>query len=145
MHIKTAAKSLVFRTDGKVLLLTRSLVDTHAPGRLDFPGGGVWLGEDMAAAASRELQEETGLHVDPSKFTLLQTHSVIDRHGDLINRLLFMTMYPEREIHLSHAHTAYEWAELDEAIERFEHFFYNPAMKLVRDHQLYRSTTQHIS
>ena len=38
---------------------------------LEFPSGIVEAGEDFAAAASRELSEETGIYVEPSALTYL--------------------------------------------------------------------------
>ena len=52
--------------DKTVLVLRRG----HAPrkGCLDTPGGFIDAGEDIEAAARRELLEETGLKVGPSEF-----------------------------------------------------------------------------
>lgn len=44
-----------------VLLVTRRY--PPAAGGLTFPGGGIELGESVAAAAVREVREETGVHV----------------------------------------------------------------------------------
>lgn len=54
---------MVVVKDGAVLLLRRG----HLPKRgwLDLPGGFVEAGEEIEAAARRELREETGLSVGP--------------------------------------------------------------------------------
>jgi len=54
----------VLVTDGERLLLGHA---TRSP-RWDIPKGGAEPGEDLAAAAARELREETGLLADPVDF-----------------------------------------------------------------------------
>jgi 8-oxo-dGTP pyrophosphatase MutT (NUDIX family) len=53
---------IVARPEGLMLLLTQRTADmpTHA-GQVAFPGGRIAAGEDAAAAALRETQEETGI------------------------------------------------------------------------------------
>lgn len=50
---------VLFHPDGRVWLGRR--VDTPGPQNWQFPQGGVDEGEDLAAAAVRELREETGV------------------------------------------------------------------------------------
>ena len=52
----TGCRVLAFDGEGRVLLVRHS----YGSGRWMFPGGGVAKGEDPAAAAARELLEETG-------------------------------------------------------------------------------------
>jgi len=59
---------------GDRLLLVRSASSTSRPdgGHAWFtPGGGVEDGEDLASTAARELEEETGLAVDPQDLRLV--------------------------------------------------------------------------
>lgn len=49
---------------GRLLLQHRTDDAPVCPGKWGFPGGGVEPGEQPEAAARRELQEETGLHVE---------------------------------------------------------------------------------
>lgn len=137
MKIKTAAKSLISDQDGNVLLLVRSGIDSHAPGRYDFPGGGVDQGEDLAAAASRELFEETGIDIPGAKLIPAYAHTDLDPKGEeSINRIFFIGRTTEQEVKLSFEHSEFMWVPLDQAIEIYDHFFYGPAMKHIRIHNL---------
>jgi ADP-ribose pyrophosphatase len=54
--------SVLVQREGKVLLVQRGR--PPAAGYWAFPGGRVELGEKLAEAAAREVQEETGLQVE---------------------------------------------------------------------------------
>lgn len=56
--IRVAAAAYVPNAEGKILLQRRS-----DNGRWGLPGGSVEIGESVAAAAVREVEEETGLRV----------------------------------------------------------------------------------
>ncbi len=57
-------------SDGRHLLLGHA---TRSP-RWDIPKGEAEPGEEFAAAAARELREETGLAVEPSELSTLGVH-----------------------------------------------------------------------
>ena len=65
---------------GKVLLARRA----HAPmkGQWTLPGGAVELGETTSEAIAREIEEETGLLVEPLELVEIVDH--IDRHGNRV-------------------------------------------------------------
>jgi 8-oxo-dGTP pyrophosphatase MutT (NUDIX family) len=63
----------VILSDGERILLGHA---TRSP-RWDIPKGEVEPGEDFAAAAARELREETGLVVAPTGLTALGVHAYL--------------------------------------------------------------------
>lgn len=137
MKIKTAAKSLICDPSGRVLLLVRSSEDSHAPGRYDFPGGEVDPGEDLAAAASRELLEEVGMQISPSELVLAYAHTDLSSQNDAsLNRVFFIGKATQTEVVLSFEHSDFMWVTLDEAIEMYDHHFYNPAMRHIKANNL---------
>ncbi len=62
LQARVGVKALI-RRRGRVLLLRRSRRSPQYPGYWDLPGGGVEVGESLGRALSREVREETGLHV----------------------------------------------------------------------------------
>lgn len=72
---KPTASGLVVR-DGR-LLLARRAIDPDR-GKWDLPGGFLEEGEDPREALRRELEEETGLEVEPVAFFDV----VVDRYGE---------------------------------------------------------------
>lgn len=109
-HTSLAAGVLLQRKDGRVFLVRRSGTGDHG-GDWALPGGMVDRGEEPQAAAARELQEETGLVVDPARLELLH----IDLHGD--GEADFMTyrheFNDEFEPRLDGEATASGWFERD--------------------------------
>lgn len=53
-------KAMVFNARGELLLVRNAYGNSHL---FVLPGGGIARGEDPAAAAAREVREETGLEV----------------------------------------------------------------------------------
>ncbi len=89
------ASAVVVR-DGKVLLGRRR--GSHGDGTWSFPGGKVDPGEPPAAAAARELEEETGL-VATSVTPLTWTNDVFPQdgvHWVTLHHLVEATGEPER-------------------------------------------------
>lgn len=138
MKVKTVAKAAILNEAGKVLLLRRSQTDTWRPGDWDFPGGGVEPGEDITAGVIRELVEETGLRLEAADLTLVYTKTEPWEPDDKsINRFLFVgRLTGDRPVQLSFEHDLLEWMDIDVALQRFTHFFYNPALRYARDHDL---------
>lgn len=73
-------------SEGKVLLGKR--LQGRAAGTWGFPGGHVEVGEQLAAAAARELQEETGLVADSLEFIGVANYPDHNHHWVHVNFLV---------------------------------------------------------
>lgn len=84
-----AAVAIVLqRDDGKILVQQRR--GSFADGFYMLPTGHVDGGESMAEAMSRELQEETGLQVDPFALQLFHiAHSAYEKEDELLTFFFF--------------------------------------------------------
>ncbi len=59
--------ALIRNEKGEYLLLRRSENSRTNPGKWDLPGGKVDRGETLKEAVAREVQEETGISINPGE------------------------------------------------------------------------------
>ncbi|QRV13792.1 NUDIX hydrolase [Haloterrigena salifodinae] len=67
------------RADARVLCVERGV--PPGVGEWTLPGGHIEIGEEPAAAAARELEEETGISVDPDALEILSASAMAPRDG----------------------------------------------------------------
>ena len=108
---KIVAKALVRSSEGLCLVLHRGNTHPRFPGHIDFPGGEVEPKETPEAAVMREIQEETGLLVDPKKLKKLFTKQYQQATHVLFEAKL---TEPDAKVALSWEHKSYRWITLEE-------------------------------
>lgn len=64
---------------GDEYLVTRRFADAHLGGMWEFPGGKVEEGEELAAALTREIEEEIGIDIEVGGELLADTHAYPER------------------------------------------------------------------
>ena len=108
---KIVAKALVRNSKGLYLVLYRSNTHPLFPGHIDFPGGEVESEEIPEAAVAREIQEETGLLVDPNKLKKL-----FAKQYKQTTHMLFEAKLaePDTKAALSWEHKGYRWITQEE-------------------------------
>lgn len=109
--VKVVAKALVRNSKGLYLVLYRGNTHPLFPGHTDFPGGEVESEETPEAAVAREIQEETGLLVDPNKLKKLLTKQYRQTTHMLFEAKL---AEPDAKIALSWEHKDYRWITPEE-------------------------------
>ena len=114
---KRVVAAILMRTDGRVLLLRRSMQHRTNPGQWCFVTGYIEPGEEPAAAAVREVQEELGLEVQVEREG--QTVIVETEYGTL-HVYPFLCPADVEEIKLDWEHTAYQWIEPQQLYD-FDH------------------------
>ena len=108
---KIVAKALVRNSKGLYLVLYRSNTHPLFPGHIDFPGGEVEPEEIPEVAVAREIQEETGLSVDPKKLKKLFTKQYQQTTHMLFEAELAKL---DAKVALSWEHESYRWITPEE-------------------------------
>ena len=103
-----AVSAVIFR-DGKVLLLRRA--KSPGMGFYSLPGGRVEFGESLAAALTREVDEETGLEIDI--VALAGWREVLPGAGGGGHYLImsFAARWTANEPRLNEEHDDFKWIE----------------------------------
>ena len=109
--VKVVAKALVRNSEGLYLVLYRGNTHPLFPGHTDFPGGEVEPEEIPEAAVAREIQEETGLSVNPNKLKKLFTKQYRQTTHMLFEAKL---TEPDAKVALSWEHKSYRWITPEE-------------------------------
>lgn len=135
MKALVMAKVVLFRDDGKTLILRRSKDMSYRPNELDVAGGKVEDDEDFKMAAIREVDEETGLTVALSSLRLAFVESGL-RNNVPTNWLFFVANVKDIGVKISREHQSAEWVELEQAIVTTEEGHQRRALEFIRDHEL---------
>ena len=109
--VKVVAKALVRNSEGLYLVLYRGNTHPLFPGHTDFPGGEVEPEEIPEAAVACEIQEETGLSVNPNKLKKLFTKQYRQTTHMLFEAKL---TEPDAKVALSWEHKSYRWITPEE-------------------------------
>lgn len=109
--VKVVAKALVRSSEGLCLVLHRGNTHPRFPGHIDFPGGEVEPEEIPEAAVAREIQEETGLSVNPNKLKKLFAKQYRQTTHMLFEAKL---AEPDAKVALSWEHKSYRWITPEE-------------------------------
>jgi len=108
---KIVAKALVRSSEGLCLVLHRGNTHPRFPRHIDFPGGEVEPKETPEAAVMREIQEETGLSVNPNKLKKLFAKQYRQTTHMLFEAKL---TEPDAKVALSWEHKSYRWITPEE-------------------------------
>lgn len=109
-----AVTVLVFRAQ-QMLSMRRAATEEAGPGLWEAVSGRVRAGEDPAAAAEREVAEETGLRVaiDPRPVV---TYAAL-RRGEPMTVIVYRASHERGEVALSDEHDEYRWCDESELSE----------------------------
>ena len=106
--IGVAAKGIIRRDDGAVLILRRSPNAKTDPGAWDLPGGKMERGERLVDALAREVREETGLTIHGAR-AFHVAH--FEKGPAWVTSVTFLCASFEGEVRLSHEHVEYAWVQ----------------------------------
>jgi len=114
-----SAVRVVLRRRRKVLLVQRAVKSNHEPQKWEIPGGVVESLEEILPALKREVLEETGIVIYPSRTTPLTI--VEDRQGKE-EHIFLCTRFRrspglEEDVDLSKEHRRFKWLTVEEALD----------------------------
>jgi len=114
MKLFVAAKAVVVRPDGKILLLRESgsYDEGSKEGSWDVPGGRINPGEVVTDALIREVQEECGLSISSSQIIEVFDHfaKIHDEDCHIVG-IYFLARVLNDIVTLSSDHDAFEWVD----------------------------------
>jgi len=103
-----AAKGIIRRADGAVLLIRRSPTSKTDPSCWDLPGGKMDRGERLVDALEREAREETGLTVQGAR-PFYVTH--FEKEPFWVTCVTFVCASFDGEVQLSSEHVEHAWVQ----------------------------------
>jgi 8-oxo-dGTP diphosphatase len=109
--IGVAAKAIVRRDDGRILVILRSPASHADPSTWDLPGGKMDYGETLTEVLVREAREETGLTVRPLR-PIHITH--FTKEPFWVTCVTVVCEHDAGEVHLSNEHVDHRWISVEE-------------------------------
>jgi 8-oxo-dGTP diphosphatase len=103
-----ASRAIISQPGGRILLVRRTAAASIDPGSWELPGGKLKYGETLRDGLIREVQEETGLSVEPGAIVHVGHRYV---HGFWVTVVTFVCSPQGGTIYLSEEHDAYRWAD----------------------------------
>ena len=103
-----SVKAMVRNPEEKFLLIQRSESSKNNPGKWDLPGGKVDPGEDFETALKREIEEETGLEIEITRFAG-SAQSVAA--GRIIVYIIMEAKTDKINVRLSKEHKNHQWTK----------------------------------
>ena len=107
-----AAKGIIRRGDGAVLLIRRSPRSKADPGAWDLPGGKMAYGELLGDALVREVREETGLVVTGTR--PFHVSNFVKEHFWVTCVTFECIGVEDAAVRLSDEHVEHAWVSLDD-------------------------------
>lgn len=132
MQLQVGVKVLLINQDGAILILRRTKPLSNGKIVWDIPGGRINPGETTEEALTRELYEETGIHLSKPR-ELIDAQDIFPYDDLHIVRLTYSCHIDEQPINLSSEHDASVWAKVEELKEYEVDPYINNSIKGLHD------------
>ena len=119
-YLKKDERTRVVVTVGDEVLVLKGWYGSN---KWMLPGGGLHKGEGRTEGAVRELLEETGIAVHPSRLTYVASGTVRDSYGFKINHHIFTLALDTRpEVNISNSEISeHDWRKPEQLIADEKH------------------------
>ena len=115
MKLRVAAKGIIARSDGQVLLVREAgtiYYEGTEEGKWDVVGGRIEDEEELLVGLQREIKEESGLSVSVGQLLgVTETFPVINDVPHHIIRIYYACSTDSNQVELSQDHDKYEWID----------------------------------
>jgi mutator protein MutT len=138
VELHFVAKALVLDEAGNALLLRRSKTHPDMPLNPDLPGGSIEPGETPAQAVCREIDEETGLRVQPARVAQFYANTRFYK-GKSVTRYVFVARVPGKTPAIQlrpEEHDSFEWLPLADIATALTHPVYSDAIAYLLEHNI---------
>lgn len=113
MNLQVGVKVLIRNSDDKFLFVRRGASFKPGPQQWDIPGGRIEPHEALHQALTREVSEETGLHLDGQTELLAAQDIFAPDAGIHVVRLTYVGT-ATGDVQLSDEHDSYQWMSREE-------------------------------
>jgi 8-oxo-dGTP pyrophosphatase MutT (NUDIX family) len=107
-----AVSTVVYWVASKTILVLKRSDN----GKWNFPGGKVEPGENLEEAAAREVLEETGLSIKPSRIVHVFSNAT-DDNGTFVF-VIFTAATANSDVKLNKEHSEYRWVNYEQLVEQ---------------------------
>ena len=141
MLTNVVQKTILFNSEGEMLLLKRSRSDIRRPLQWDFPGGLLDAGEDLETGAIREVVEETGLTPTGMKCVFAKSEvsiwKAVDQQKERnVVRIYYAATTDSKNVVVSDEHCESLWIMPEEAIKIMQYDRHVEVLKHILDNKL---------
>lgn len=133
---KTLSAHAVIFSGDKVLVVRRSKTDVRRPLQWDLPGGILEKGEELAEGCAREVQEESGIIIEPKELHLAYTTTSDFPVKGSVSWFIYVASTSDKEVQLSDEHDLFKWVTLPEATELIEYERFSKALRHIKETNL---------
>lgn len=120
--LNVAQKVLLKDSAGRILVLKSTDPDGYG-NHLDFPGGRMEAGEAPLETLVREVKEETGMRLDPTKAELFHVawlKGFGDKAQEDVYKTFWIAQIPDSDANLSWEHKEFFWLAPDKLPDDFK-------------------------
>lgn len=133
--ILIASIVLLNSADNTILVLRRSKTAPRRALEWELPGGHTDMDEAPTDAVARELQEETGISLEPHSVEIFYAEARVIGNKNMVT-LFYIGLTTSQEVTLSYEHDQFKWLSPEDAIQELTYEKQHQALTYAQVHGL---------